>query len=85
MGCDKPIPKGMRFSVAGISIDRCPNYYLKDSGEFTSEAFEMHNWREKGILPRAGGWTDQPNKFVEICNFLDFLFGYKQRHESRKR
>jgi len=76
LGCDEPLLKELSFSVDGIFIDRCPAFYLKNSN-FAYEALEMHGWREKGILPFPGGYLDQPNKYVETMNYLDYLFSLK--------
>jgi len=32
--------------------------------------FRAYNFMEKGMLPRAGGWLDQANKFIEAMSII---------------
>lgn len=83
-GCDAPIPEALRFKFAGIAIERCPAFYLRGSEPFLKTAFNWYSWRDKGFLPTHGGYEDQPNKYVEICDFIDMLMGEKTRKMMRK-
>lgn len=82
MGCDRPKPESSCFKFDGIVIDRCPGFYLKEGG-LIKFAYELHNWREKGFLPYPGGYLDQPNRIVEICNYMDYLFAEKIKREIK--
>lgn len=75
-GCDAPLPEELALKVGGVSVDRCPAYYARRSS-FAFDALEMHAWREKGILPFSGGYLEQPNKYIEVMNYLDYLFSLK--------
>lgn len=46
-------------------------------------AYELHNWREKGFLPYPGGYMDQPNRIVELINYMDYLFAEKIKREMK--
>lgn len=83
-GCDGPIPEHLRFTVGEISIDRCPAFFIVDSKDFIDQCFEWYNWRDKGFLPMTGGYAEQSNKFVEACNYLDFLYAEKMKRESKR-
>lgn len=81
MGCDKPKPEHQCFKFDGMVIDRCPGYYLKRG--IIQFAYELYNWREKGVLPYPGGYLDQPNRIVEICNYMDYLLAEKLKRETQ--
>ena len=78
MGCDGPKTGSTHLEFQGAVIDRCPAYYRRMAGDM-SFAFEVYSWREKGFLPYPGNWLDQPNKIVEICNFMEQLVAEKMR------
>ena len=82
MGCDKPKAVDQCFKFDDIVIDRCPGFYLKNG--IIKFAYELHNWREKGLLPCRGGYMDQPNRIVEICNYMDYLLAEKTKREISK-
>jgi hypothetical protein len=75
-GCDRPTAPRLEFQ--GLVIDRCPAYYMKGA-EWTQFAFQVYSWKEKGILPYSGGFLEQPNIVVEICDFMDHLVAEKMR------
>ena len=81
-GCDGPLPKHLQWNCMGYTFDRCPNFYLRDSG-FVQEAFQVYAWREKGFLPFPGSWPDQPNLIIEILEFMDQLIHYKASIEKQ--
>ena len=59
------------FEFDGYIFDRCPNFY-RDT-VFLSWAFRAYNWAEKGMLLMPGGYGQQPNKFVEACEYIGYL------------
>jgi len=70
------------LKVGGHVLDRCPGFYRDQT--FLSWAFRIHNWREHGIMPLAGGFYDQPNKAIEVCEFIDYLNAEKLRRSHKK-
>ena len=44
-------------------------------------AFACRALAEKGFLPYPGGYLDQPNRIVEICNYMDYLLAEKLKRE----
>lgn len=80
MGCDEPLPNPWVFD--GLTFERCPSFYVKSS--WLTHAFEMYNWIEKGFLPFPGTYLDQPNKVIELVNYIDFLMGEKASAERAR-
>lgn len=81
MGCDEPLPVPWVFD--GLSFERCPSFYLKDAS-WSGDVFEMYNWIQKGFLPFPGTFLDQPNKTIELVNYIDFLTGEKANAERAR-
>lgn len=81
-GCDRPLPLERSLKVAGLALDRCQNYYSDHL--FVSRAFRAHRWRELGILRCGGGYAQQPNKFVEVCEYIDYVQSEKTKRESKR-
>ena len=83
MGCDEPLPEHLQWEFDGIKFERCANFYINEA-RWLSDAFEIYNWAQKGMLPYPGSFWDQPNKVIEICNYIDFLIGEKARVERQR-
>ncbi len=53
-GCFSTVPKSRRQKIAGIELERCPNYYLQkvnpEDMEWVSRIIELYNWWKKGSL-----------------------------------
>ncbi len=81
MGCDEPLHHPWVFD--GLSFERCPNFYAEDSVWLT-QVFETYNWTQKGFLPYPGTYLDQPNKVIELVNYVDFLMGEKANAERAR-
>ena len=82
-GCDAPKPQHERWVFDGLSFDRCPHYYLKRAHVWLQEAFEIYRWKQSGFLPQPGSWLDQPNLFVEVIEYIEYLIGVKQKSEQQ--
>lgn len=48
-------------------VYRCPVFAFAEVIEFMTP----YGLYQKGYLPEAGGWTNQPNVFIEACVYLD--------------
>lgn len=83
-GCNSSRDQEACLEFDGLVIDRCPAYYLKNGFDI-GFAIQVYNWREKGFLPYAGNWMEQPHKIVEICGFMDRLLSYKMKNELETR
>lgn len=83
-GCDGPVPKGCEIEFDGMVFDRCPHVYVRRAQDWLNYIFEMHNWREKGIAPYVGSWSEQPNLIVEAVNYVDYLLGIKIEKETKR-
>ncbi len=83
LGCDKPRARECAFEFGGYVIDRCPAHYTKSASGWILWANEIYGHREKGIMPFVGGYLDQPNKIVEMCGYLDYIFSEKLKMETR--
>ncbi len=57
---DSPIPD--RWQLDGWKFRRCPRAL---AGEDVGWLIGAYNYMQLGILPRAGGWVDQSNKFIQ--------------------
>lgn len=66
----------------GYRFNRCPNFYLRES-EFIREAMEVFAWREKGFLPYPGTWSEQPNRIIEVLEFMEHLIHHKAAAEKK--
>ena len=66
-GCIKDSPIPGRWKIGKDEYQRCP---LKLITEESKWWIRTYNFMEKGILPRAGGWMDQSNKFVSAMGLI---------------
>lgn len=64
-GCleDSPIPD--KWEAGEHKFSRCPLKMIKQDSFWYIRAY---NFMEKGVLPRAGGWLDQSNKYIEAMS-----------------
>lgn len=54
-------------TIEGIDVTKCPMLYA-DAGAM--EMIRAYSMFEQGILPNAGGWLDQPIKFVQAMTII---------------
>jgi len=52
--------------VDGFETDHCPVMTVNEAGEL----FLAYTWAERGFLPSAGGWADQPYALMEGINIV---------------
>jgi hypothetical protein len=62
-------------------LRRCPNSHASDD---VAEALSGYHMLESGILPNAGGWSDQPELFARACDVINAERSTIER-ERRKR
>jgi len=59
-------------TALGLSFDRCPKAWLRDdAGPEVTDALEDWARAGRGALPLAGGYLDQPARFVEASRLID--------------
>jgi len=63
---DHPIPG--RWGLGEMEFNRCPLTYVTEN---VTGWLIAHSMFQKGLLPNAGGWMQQSNKFIEVMFFLD--------------
>ncbi len=73
---DHPI-KG-RWQIDEYEFNRCPHESIDKDIFIWIRAFNLF---KAGILPNTGGWLNQPNKYIEIMNFIENVI---RTHESGK-
>ena len=69
-GCKAPAA----FATAhldGEPLLRCPLRFKLENPAWFVTAYQAWHWREKGFLPNAGSWQDQPFKFSQLCDVID--------------
>jgi len=52
--------------ISGEITDRCPLMWARDY----SVVFTAAHWLERGVLPHAGGWADQPAVLMELAGIV---------------
>lgn len=70
----KPGPPGSFKHVTkkGLSFDRCPKAWLRDSAAWCVSLLADYRWfTQHGVLPMAGGKMDQDPRFIDAVNVLD--------------
>ncbi len=62
-GCEKEVTHvSYRWQINDLKLKRCPRAII-DVNAF--RLITAYNLFTKGMLPNAGGWLDQSNKFIE--------------------
>jgi hypothetical protein len=67
-GCDTDVKP---FFFDKEYMTRCPLRPYKDDPQYFSELFKLYSFKEKSILPEAGGYYDQPNFYTEAMLEMD--------------
>lgn len=57
-----------------MNLTRCPAWYVRNEPWVADAIGAYFRWRDKNILPFAGGYEDQPRNFHRICDILDVCF-----------
>lgn len=78
-GCKKDLPQEVTLSGTDVRVRRCPVSQVTDVEHARLEAYILF---EKGYLPNAGGWLDQPVKFTEMMLLIDALVGKFQKEKE---
>jgi hypothetical protein len=71
------VPPGT-WELDGDKYSRCP---LKLVTRKSYEYINAYNFMEKGFLPNAGGWQNQPAKFIEAVIVIQGVIGKKTGKE----
>jgi hypothetical protein len=53
--------------VANVEVDRCPALYVSEAENLLIEAYAQY---KNGFLPNAGGWLDQPMRFIQAMGII---------------
>lgn len=63
--------------VSGIVTPTCPVKWLIERGEL----FQAFQWIEKGIMPYAGGYMEQPAALMEAISIITpIIENYRKEH-----
>jgi len=57
-----------------MALPRCPMWYIRKEVWIVRAINAYLRWRDKSVLPFAGGFEDQPVGFHSICDILDECF-----------
>ena len=60
----------MVTKIEGYEVDRCPAKYITPEVMFYLLGYQNY---QKGILPNAGGWLEQPMKYFQAMLLIDRL------------
>lgn len=78
-GCEREISP-VRLIGTDITVTRCPMSYITAKEELYLELYLQ--W-EKGYLPNAGGWLDQPFKYAQAMILIDNLIGTFRKEKEQ--
>lgn len=76
---DHPIPG--RWQLGEFEFDRCPIMYVSEDVSFWLQAYRMY---QNGFLPSDTGWMKNPNKLIEIIQFIDVEMANHQKEVEEK-
>ena len=71
-GCEKDSPIHGRWQIDDWKFSRCP---LKMITRQSMQYIKAYNMFDKGYLPNAGGWLNQPVKFLMAINVIEEELG----------
>lgn len=80
-GCeqDSPIPGVWKFG--DFETSRCPVSLLTAA---SCEYIRAYGLFLKGYMPNAGGWIDQPKKFIEAMEIIEKEVAEIQKEKERE-
>lgn len=68
-GCEQDSPIPDKWQIGEVSLQRCP---LKAVDRRVFIYIKAYNFLQHGILPNTGGWLNQPAKFIEAMELIDY-------------
>lgn len=69
-GCTEDSASGITWKCGDYEITRCPVAVVDVNIYEWMRAY----WRyEKGMLPNAGGWADQSDKFIQMITLAESI------------
>jgi len=79
-GCNE-ISKNIKYTIDNIGYKSCLCNFKNPNMEYY---FTLYNMYDKGILPFPGSVIEQPNKIIEILNFIKVLQSKREEEAIKK-
>jgi hypothetical protein len=88
MGCFGPIKR--EYRIAGMRLNRCPNWYLSQSSEedimWVNRIISLYNWWKNGTLESAEPNLTLADRFgIDIVDQELKRIEYEQAKKARKK
>ena len=79
---DKDYPVPNRWVIDKYEFNRCPKSNIDQDAYTWIRAYNLY---KSGVMPNAGGWLDQTDKFISIMLFIDSkIESYKRENNGKK-
>lgn len=78
-GCKKEVPQQ---NIAGFQLTRCP---LTEIDGITLEYLTAYFEYNRGFLPNAGGWLDQPMKVMQAIRLIEEKYSEHEKSQAAEK